>query len=270
MNDENFDRLMKESLAWHAEQTLAQQPPRRLAMRRLATRLASRGRDLRFLPLTRRGEDEISRRRLVANLAVLASVLVVAVLGLAYLLGPRINFGAPGPLHVSERHLYSLRLPDDGWQVTEYPGEWILGTFLDAGGAGSDYFERPPTSQAQDLTYAWIASQPIPPGMTFDGWLYVQDGVTAAAQPCFKLDGEYTEMTVDGERARVGVFHCEHFFEDGDGWATLQVLVPHDGRGYAMYFWPERDSDAVPVAEWRDEALQWLERFHFAEPAATP
>ena len=266
MNDQNFDRLIKASLSWQADNLIAQQP-KRLAMRRLAVRLGRSAEDARPKDVRSPGPRPHRFARLAADVAALATVLVVAAVGIIYLLGPGGRFGASGPLHVSERHGYSVRLPDAGWQVTEWPGEWEVGSFLDAEGPGSDYFERGPESR-HDLVFLWLSSQQIPTDMSFDGWLYLQDGVTAAAAACFTLQGDYTYVRVGGERARVGVYYCPNFAGSDVGWATVQVLLAHDGRGYAMYFWPEQEPDMPPLGEVRLEALRWLSQFVFTDDAS--
>lgn len=263
MNDERFDQLIKASLSWQADDVLAQQP-KRLAIRRLAVRLGRSADAVAPKESGTAGRPRHRFARLAADFAVLAVAFVVGIGGVVYMLGPGSRFGPSGPLHVSERHGYSLRLPDADWGVVEIPGQWGLGTFLDAQSPGSDYFERGEESR-HPMTYMWLASQAIPAQMSFDGWLYLQDGVTSASVPCFTLQGEYTYATVGGVRARVGVYYCPNFMGSETGWATVQVLVAQDGRGYAMYFWPEQEPEMPPLPEVRREALRWLSGFSFSD-----
>ena len=63
-----------------------------------------------------------------------------------------------------------------------------------------------------------------------------------AEHPCFDLVASYPGVTVVGEPARQRAHHCETFFGDGDDGALtgIQTLVSHNGRGYAIYLWPDR------------------------------
>lgn len=269
MNDEQFDRLVRGALSWQADEATARQSPRQLALRKLAVRLS--GSVANTKPRLRGGATDASSgagrgRWLVAQAAGVAAVLMVAVVVVAYVFGPGSQPGATGPVHVSERHGYSLRLPDDSWQVTEWPGEWEIGTFLGAENPGSDYFANGTTGGRRTLALAWMSSQPIPPGLNVDGWLELQDRLTTAAAACFVLQGDHEFVLVGGERARVGVYYCPDFQASGVGWATVQVLFARDGRGYAMYFWPDQEPNMAPLAEVRLEALRWLSEFEFTEP----
>lgn len=272
MNDADFDRLLTDALAWRANQHIAQRTPRRLAMRQLAVRLGTTGVEVRS-KLLRSPDRVVSRvergRRFVGQFAGIAAALVVAVLVASYVFGPGSQGGATGPQHESVGHGYSLRLLDGNWTVTEYPGQWQPSEFLNAESPGSDYFARRPSAPQQVLAYMWMSSQAIPDGMTFDGWLYLQDGVTSASASCFDLQGEYQRIQLDGESARVGVYRCANFGDSGVAWATVQVLFSHDGRGYAMYFWPEQEPEMAPLDDVRREALRWLTTFRFLEPGPT-
>ena len=268
MKDHEVDRRIEESLTWEADQATGRHPPVRLAIRRLAVRTEmSAAAPVDAAPSEPR---PVPAPRLATNIAALASVLVAAVLGVSYLLGPGNLLGVVGPLHVSERHGYAWRLPDQSWSVTEFPGEWEVGAFLDVESPGSDYFETSELPPRKVLVYAWLASQAIPASMSFDGWLYLQDGVTAASASCFQLQGAYEQVQVANETARFGVYYCPNFLDSGVGWATVQVLFAHEGRGYAIYFWPEQEPDTPPMEQVRSAALRWLSQFDFTDSSQSP
>ena len=203
--------------------------------------------------------------RLILPLAGVAAVLAVAVVALTSL-----NGGGPGGLagerFTSQRHAYSVVLAD-GWTHEERAGTWDLGDFFEANTeSGVDYFERIDPADGPPL-YLYLSSQPIPAGMTFDEWAALHDAATAEAQPCFARVGSFETATVGGEVARVGVHRCENFGGPlGLAWTTVQTLVAHDGRGYAIYVWPIWKGSAMPsVDDLRAEATDWLYRFEFTK-----
>ena len=76
--------------------------------------------------------------------------------------------------------------------------------------------------------------------------------------------GSYERRAVDGEIARVGTYRCEEFGDDRAPWATVQTLVAHRGRGYAIYVWPSGSGSRMPpLAEIQAVATDWLARFSF-------
>jgi hypothetical protein len=274
MTDRHLDSVLKHALAWRAQREIARQAPTRLALRRLAVSVrAAKPTSTSSTRLRGKtaGQRDRRPRSWAINVAGLAAMLIVGVVVATYFAGSVDRFGATGPLHVSERHGYSIALPDGSWRVTEQPGEWEVGAFLGAESSGSDYFDRRADpdrsvgSAPSPLVYMWMSSQTIPPGMSFDGWLYAQDGVTAAAAPCFVLQGEYEQVRVGGEAGRLGYYYCDDFDGSGTAWATMQVLFAHGGRGYAMYFWPEQEPALAPKLDIRREVGRWLSRFAFVE-----
>jgi hypothetical protein len=219
--------------------------------------------------------DDISQRkrwlpgrnrmhRLLLTATGLAAVLVAALaLGSLTRDGPPAG-GPTGATHTSERHGYSIVLPDSTWTVDERPGTWSgLANFFDANsGAGVDYFEDL-DADGNPVLYAYLASQPIPAGTTFDDWAAAHDASNERVVPCFTLQGELDTSSIDGETARVGAWRCDDFDAEG-AWTNLQTLVAHDGRGYAIYLWPVARDDAMPpVAELRAAADRWLDSFRF-------
>lgn len=214
------------------------------------------------------GDDRM--QRLILSATGIAAAIVVAVLAYSSLNGG-LGFGAPpGVPFTSERHGYTVNLPDDSWTVEERLGRWDLGTFFDANsGQGVDYYEHL-GPDGEPVLYVYLASQAIPAGMTFDEWVATHDAATDAAVPDFYLVGEYAERTVDGEPARVGTYASDNFADSGIPYTGVQTMVAHAGRGYAIYVWPAPTPDFGPpsdmtTSELQDEAVKWLSRFTFTD-----
>lgn len=165
----------------------------------------------------------------------------------------------------STRYSYSILFPDEGWTVDERPGTWGLGDFFEANSdAGVDYFERMDRSHGLPL-YLYLSSQPIPAEMDVETWIGLHDAATGAAQPCFDVLGTYERRLIDGETARIAAQHCRAFDDEG-AWTTIQTLVAHDGRGYAIYVWPvDRGAAMPPVDRLRAEADRLLDRVSFTD-----
>jgi uncharacterized protein YbdZ (MbtH family) len=225
--------------------------------------------------------DHIKRRRYVLPLGRermtrlliagtgLAAALIAAVVGFATLTGGD-GVGVPdGVTYTSDRHAYSVFLPD-GWTVEERPGSWDVGEFFDANSDdGVDYFEDVNTEGTPTL-YVYLASQDIPEGMSFNEWVARHDVATASEQPCFALVGSHESRRVDGETARVGTYECDDFDGRGTQYTGVQTLVAHDGRGYAIYVWPAPLPGFQPAgweyqstSELQAAAAQWLDRLEF-------
>ena len=202
--------------------------------------------------------------RLLISATGIAAAVILAVVGFTTYDGGS-GFGGPsGTVHTSERHGYSVLLPD-GWTVEERSGTWRLGEFFEANTeSGVDYFERLDPNDGPPL-YLYLSSQPIPAGMTFDAWVATHDAATREAQPCFNLLGPAEDGVVDGEHARIAVHRCETFDAFG-AWTTVQTMVAHRGRGYAIYLWPTWRGNAMPPpAELKADAARWLAEFRFVD-----
>jgi hypothetical protein len=211
------------------------------------------------------GSDRMYRLILPAT-GVVAAIVIAAVALTSFFRGPSVG-GPPGTPFTSERHGYTVVLPE-GWTVEEHPGSWLLGDFFDAStNSGVDYFERSDPDQGARLNL-YLASQPIPTGMSFDAWAATHDEANEGKHPCFDLVATYPGVTVDGEQARQQAHHCETFFGEGDDGALtgIQTLVSHNGRGFAIYLWPIDTGVAMPpVSDLRAEAQAWLARFTFTD-----
>jgi hypothetical protein len=209
--------------------------------------------------------------RMILAVGGVAAALVIAVIGVAYLYGPIGPGGPTGPLHVSERHGYSIRLPDDSWFVEERSGTWRLGQFVEANSeTGNDYFEDR-NEKGEATLYVYLTSQSIPDGMSFEEWVGLSDAANAREQPCFQLVGSDTSRALDGETARTGTYRCDNFEETGNPHTGVETMVAHNGRGYAIYVWPVPDAPGFPPpsdltqAELEAKAANWLSRFSFTD-----
>ena len=218
-----------------------------------------------------RRERERMTRLLIAGTG-LAAALVAAVVGFATLTGGNGIGGPGGVTYTSDRHGYSVFLPD-GWTVEERPGTWELGQFFDANSeAGVDYFE-------EDLDADGIPTAVRLPGKPADPGRHV---VRRVGRPprcghgrlsaCFELVGSHVSRVVDGETARVGTQHCEDFDNSGIPYTGVQTMVAHDGRGYAIYVWPAPlpgfrppGWEDMPDAELEAAAARWLDAIEFTD-----
>jgi hypothetical protein len=208
-------------------------------------------------------------QRLILSATGVAAAVVFAVLAYASLNGG-LQFGAPSGIpFTSDRHGYTVVLPDDSWTVEERSGTWGLGEFFEANSeAGVDYYEHL-GPDGQPVLYVYLSSQAVPEGMSFDEWVATHDAATDREQPCFYLVGDYEERMVDGEPARIGTYTCDNF-EAGIPYTGVQTMVAHAGRGYAIYVWPAPLPGFGPpsdmsTSELQDEATKWLSRFTFTE-----
>ncbi|HET9344354.1 MAG TPA: hypothetical protein VFO05_01530 [Candidatus Limnocylindrales bacterium] len=211
------------------------------------------------------GRDRMYRLILPAT-GVAAAIVIAAVALTSFFRGPGVG-GPPGTPFTSDRHGYTTIL-SEGWTVEERPGSWPLGTFFDANtDSGVDSYQRLDADQGPRLNL-YLASQPIPTGMSFDEWAATHDDANEREHPCFELVATYSGATVAGEPARQQARHCETFFGEGDDGALtgIQTLVSHNGRGYAIYLWPEDTGVAMPpLSALRAEAQAWLTRFTFTD-----
>jgi len=210
------------------------------------------------------GSDRM--HRLVLSASAVAAAVIVAVVALTPPSGGPPLGGPQGIAFTSERHGYTVTLPVNTWRKEERPGTWNIGEFFDANTpSGVDYFEALDATPLRTPTwYVYLASQEIPEGMSFDEWAATHDTTTDGAQPCFKQINSYERRAVDGEIARVSTYRCEEFGELQLPWATVQTLVAHRGRGYAIYVWPAGDGSLMPpVPEIQAVAADWLAHFTF-------
>lgn len=206
--------------------------------------------------------------KIIISAAGIAAAAIVAVAAYGSLDRDPRTAGPAGVAFTSERHGYTVTLPENTWRREERPGTWVLGEFFDANSpSGVDYFERLDQTPLRTPTfYVYLASQAIPDGMTFDDWAAVHDAANVRAVPCFGLVGAYEYRSVGGETGRVATQHCNDFTGEGDAWTTVQTLVAHGGRGYAIYVWPGAMGSLMPAeSELQAVAADWLARFSFTD-----
>ena len=144
--------------------------------------------------------DHIKRRRYLlspgrermARLLIagtgLAAALIAAVVGFATLTGGDGIGGPDGVTYISDRHGYSVFLPD-GWTVEERPGTWDVGEFFDANSDdGVDYFEEDLDGDGvRPSTSTWQASRSRPACRSTTGSPrhdVANDGRTAVLRSC--------------------------------------------------------------------------------------
>jgi hypothetical protein len=155
----------------------------------------------------------------------------------------------PGVLYTSERHGYSLLLPDDSWTVAENPGTWGGLTF-NQGEAGVDRVLR---KAAESEAYILINSQPVPSGTSLERWAVDYDSALRANWP--ECEVERSESAVlDGETARLYTYLCGTI-------STNDALALHGGRAYAIRVFNTSDPklDARPIID------EWISRFRFTD-----
>ena len=211
-----------------------------------------------------RGSIRMHRLALTATGSIAAVAIGVA--ALLSITGDRGVGGPddpPGTPFTSQRHGYTVILPENEWTAEERLGTRELGDFFDANSiSGVDYFDRLDPDHGPAL-YVYLNSQSLE-GLTFEDWVATHDAATAERAGCFELTGDYDSTVVDGEPARIAAHTCETWFGAEDGaWTTVQTLVAHGGRGYAIYLWPVDGGSAIPLEDLRAEAADWLSRIRF-------
>lgn len=201
---------------------------------------------------------------------IAAVVIVAAMAGFSLLPGGQneLQLGSdPGPtpsppppsessagpvLFTSDRHGYELSLPDDQWQVIEYPGSWTLGGTFSEDDSGVDSLMG---NGSLGNPFILFNSQPVPTGTTLEGWIADYDEANRAVFPqCITVSTEPGEL--DGEDGQFRRYSCD----DGD-LQSAELVALHAGRAYAVrVFGPEGpDYDPRPVLD------EWLARFEFTD-----
>jgi hypothetical protein len=226
-----------------------------------------------------RGSRWIPRRdrmnRLFLSVGGAAAALLVAVVGFVHLYG-----GGPAPVpgesptpvtidspepspepseapepvtFTSERHGYSILLPDDGWIVIERPGEWAPDTMFGQESPGVDYILAPGGPIGDYRHELFLNSQPIPEESTYEDWLADYDlrGGRTFGYEC-RLQPPYAAGTVDGRPVRLSNFVC-----GGQRWA--EAMWEHAGRAYSLRFGEIFDSP-IRAESPQAELEVWLSR----------
>jgi hypothetical protein len=163
--------------------------------------------------------------RLVLSFGGVA-VLLIVVIGAAYYFGPKPSVPGSGKPYSSSRHGYSLQIPTN-WTVNEIAGSWAPGAVFPYLGPGSDQFVDPAHG---DIT-RFMNSQPITGGMTSEQWLTQYIAIhTAFFDNCRQLSE--AGVQAGGQPATMYTFDCSGAGSSRED--SSQVLLTHDGRGYAF------------------------------------
>jgi hypothetical protein len=213
------------------------------------------------------GRQQMNRMILAIGGVAAVAVLALVALGLNFnqpgLGGVPIPAAAPTPtvvptavptepegvLYTSERHGYSLLLPDESWTVAEMPGTWVLGMTFNQNGLGVD-------SVFADLsaprTYILFNSQPVPSGTTLEQWSIDYDSANKRTWP--ECEVERSESAVlDGETARLNTYLCDTEY-------AVEVAALHGGRAYVIRVFGDD-----PKLDPRATIDEWISRFRFTD-----
>jgi hypothetical protein len=200
---------------------------------------------------------------------VAAAVLVAVVALISFSNGTNEPAGPSASPFTSERHGYTLTLPDDRWRVQERVGRWEIGNFFLSDSEGVDHVQRlaDDGSVVESGNLVYLSSQAIPEGLPYDEWLESHDRSRARDQACFEQQGPYRQTFVDGEQVRLGDYICDAFEVP---WPVVEAVFGHEGRGYVVYVMPYDTADAIPLENLRLELADWLGRFSFTTQEGTP
>ena len=201
----------------------------------------------------------------------LAAALVAAVVGFATITGGDGVGGPDGVTYTSDRHGYSVFLPD-GWTVEERPGTWERRRVLRREqrrrgrllrGASTPMGSRP-------CTCIWQASRSRRACRSTTG----SPAMTWPRRPNSRASSSSGPTRAASSTARplaVGTYHCEDF-ENGIPYTGVQTMVAHNGRGYAIYVWPAPlpgfrppGWEDMPVPELQAAAARWLDAVEFTD-----
>jgi len=217
--------------------------------------------------------------RMLLAVGGLAAVIALTFVGAALFLG--LNSGAPGVggappspsptsppsptiaptaaptdtsgvLFTSERHGYSLLLPDDTWAVDELPGEWPLGDSFNQEGPGTDAVSGPASEPALLIL---INSQPVPAGTTLEEWAGEYDKANKHWFPTCALERSAAGV-VRGEEAHFRNYLC------GGTERAIEAAMFHGGRAYVIRIGAPASDPSMDVRPVLDG---WLSRFQFTD-----
>jgi hypothetical protein len=159
--------------------------------------------------------------------------------------GPTAPHGVP---YTSERHGYSLLLPDETWTVEEFQGTWRLGSTFNEIGPGVDSVKEAGVTGR----YILFNSQPVPSGESLMHWVIAYDEAVRRRFPNCGID-QVESVRVGEEFARVNTYVC------GADSPAYEAVMLHGGRAYAIRVFHETDPkmDPRPIFD------EWLSRFRF-------
>lgn len=190
-----------------------------------------------------------------------AAVMAAAFLGLRFLPS---NVGGPGPIptptptpaspvFTSERHEYSLLLPDESWSIIERRGEWAPGTAFSEESPGLDFADQ----SIEEEPWILFTSQVVPPGTDQEQWLADYDRANDALFPQCPLERSESG-TVDGEPARINTYRCD----DVPDFFGVEAVAFHGDRVYVVRVF---DPAAGESFDPRPVLGEWLARFRFTD-----
>jgi hypothetical protein len=161
-------------------------------------------------------------------------------------------------LFTSERHGYTVELPDDTWTVLEIPGQWPPGTVWESDTEGADHWmqeaDQPPGSRDRLFLNSQALSGTTPFGEWFDQYQALR---AQAFGPCLADDSPEL-ATVNG----LSVHFCGYRLQ-GPEQLYLQAVWEQGGRAYVLTIAQRADSEIQ--IDLRAEIEVWLERLDFAE-----
>jgi hypothetical protein len=163
-----------------------------------------------------------------------------------------------GRLYVSERHGYSLQLPDESWFVTEHRGSWELGDFYSFDDGGVDR----PLSYSHPKWIILINSQALPADMTFEQWIEGhQQAIVSATRTC-RLDSPES-VSLRGQTVHVYTWVCQPDSPNADeDRPAVEALMTHGARVYSLSV---GRTGADPTMDMRAALDEWLERLEFVD-----
>jgi hypothetical protein len=192
--------------------------------------------------------------RMLLSVGGVAAAVLIAVVGFAYFnggAGPNVGgvptpSPSPAPTFTSERHGYSLLLPDETWNVAELAGRWSPRTMFNQDGPGVDSVSK---DFAEPGPYILFNSQPVSEGTTLEEWVAAYRELANAYWPeCVPAPSETGE--VDGEIALLINYLC------GDDPAA-EAFMLHGGRAYVVRVFDADPPGPRPILD------EWLSRFRF-------
>ncbi len=186
-----------------------------------------------------------------------AAIVAAAFLGLRFLPGP--NVGAPDATpsptpststFTSERHEYSLLLPDDSWVIVERRGEWAPGKTFSEQSGGLDVADKIGESEPWIL----ITSQPL--DVDRDAWLTRYDQLNEEAFPDCAVESSESRQ-VDGEEGRINTYRCGDaaLGVEATTCCAAEAVMFHDDRVYVIRVFDREDDRSYDPRPQLDEFL---------------
>lgn len=172
------------------------------------------------------------------GLGAAAAVAAVAIVSITALNGGNVGAApvpteAPDTSFTSERHHYTLALPDDSWEVIERPGSWVPGFMFNEQSAGLDVADK----VGEGEPWVLLTSQAL--DLERDAWLSRYDDLSKSYFPQCSV-GSSENGTVDGEQARINRYVCDG---GSDG---AEAVTFHGDRVFVVRVFHEVDAEYDP------------------------